>query len=43
MNFSLFSISFIVLLLNDIDFVSYTDDDTLYKACENVNAFAKTL
>ena len=40
---SYFSASLIFLRLNDIDFASYTDDNTLYKACDKVNAVAKTL
>ena len=42
-NFSHFSIYFIVLVLNDIDFASYADGNALYKACGNVDVVAKTL
>ena len=34
--------SLIVLILN-IDFTSYADDNTIYNACDNVDAVAKTL
>ena len=43
LNISHFSISFIVLILNDIDFASYNDDNTLYNLCDNVDVVAETL
>ena len=41
-NSSRFSISLIFLILNDIDFASYTDDNTLYNELDNVEGVAKT-
>ena len=41
-NFSHFSVSLIFLILNDIDFANYADDNTLYKACDNVDVVAET-
>ena len=40
---SYFSASLIFLNLNDIDFASYTDDNTLYRACDKIKSVAKTL
>ena len=42
-SFTHFSVSLIFLILNDIDFASYTDDNALYNARGKVNAVAKTL
>ena len=36
-------LSDLFLILNDIDIVSYADDNTLHKACDNVDAVVKTL
>ena len=38
-----FSISPIFLIFNNIDFASYADDNTLYNACDDVDAVAETL
>ena len=42
-NSSHFTISLIFLILNNIDFASYADDNTLYNAYDNVDAVAETL
>ena len=36
-------LSGLFLVLNDIDIASHANDNTLYEACENVDAVAKTL
>ena len=33
----------VFLILNDIDFPSYADDNTFYKACDNVDFVVKIL
>ena len=37
------SLSDLFLILNDIDFASYADRNTLYKVCDNVAAGTETL
>ena len=42
-NFSLFSVYLFFVILNDNDFASYADDNTLWNACDNVDAVVETL
>ena len=39
---SFLDFTFFFLILNDIDYVSYADDSTLYNACDNVDAVVET-